>query len=312
MRVCALALCLVGACSSSGLPLGGADAPTSNAAPPTALPITIAQTHRPWGLTVDDTSVYWTTADGEVFRAPKHGGAPESLAANEDAPTDIVVDGERVYWVDAHALRSMPKSGGAVTSLLRDVALSSVLAADDTHLYCAATDVGAILQLPKVGGATTQLIGGQQFGLGILGLAVDADAVYFTNHWDASVVAVPLGGASSRIIASAQPAPYAVAVRDHAVYWSRNNRPGVVMRASSVGSVSPVADGQSLPWAITTDAQNVYWLDVGDGSVWRARLDGQSAMRIAQKTGFPTAIAVDDDTVFWSDRTSDVILAVAK
>jgi len=289
-----------------------ADAPASNVTPPAASPRTFAQTHHPLWLAVDDASVYWTTADGEVMRASKKGGTAEVLAQGEDNPTQIVVDNERVFWVDAHALRSIPKDGGTVSTLLGDVALSPVLTADDEHLYCAATDLGAIFQLPKSGGATTQIIGGMKFGLGILGLAVDADAVFFTNHWDASVVAVPFGGASPRVIASAQPAPYAIAVRDHAVYWSRNNRPGVVMRASSEGSVSSVADGQSLPWAITTDAQNVYWLDVGDGSVWRARLDGQGAVRIAQMTGYPVAIAVDDDTIFWTDRTNDAILAVTK
>ena len=272
----------------------------------------VAHTHRPSGLAADDTNLYWTTLDNAVLSVPKRGGAIETIAENEDAPSAIAVDRDRVYWVDARALRATVKSGGdTVLSLFSEGALSQVIAVDDANLYCALTELGEILQVPKAGGPPKQIIGEQQFGLGILGIAVDSSAVYFTNHFTASVVVAPFVG-PPRIIATEQPAPYALAVRDGGVFWSRNNHPGVVMRASADGLLSPVADGQSYPWGIATDESSIYWLDVGDGSVWRARLDGSGATKIAQTSGYPVAIVVDGDTVYWTDRTSDAIMAVPK
>ena len=276
-------------------------------------PITIvARAHRPSGLAADEAYLYFTTADDAVLRTPKRGGAIEALAENEDSPSAIAVDGDRVYWVDARALRATVKSGsGVVVDLFSDGALSPVIAADGANLYCAVTELGEILQIPKSGGPRKQIVGEQQFGLGILGLAVDGSAVYFTNHFSASVVVAPFVG-SPRIIASAQPAPYALAVRDGGVFWSRNNHPGVVMRASADGWLGPVADDQSFPWGIATDESSVYWLDVGDGSVWRARLDGSGTTKIAQSHGYPVSIVVDEDAVYWTDRTSDAIMSVPK
>jgi hypothetical protein len=52
-------------------------------------------------LATDGTYVYWSTFDdgGTVFRAPRAGGAPEIIAAEQREARALALDGARVYWI---------------------------------------------------------------------------------------------------------------------------------------------------------------------------------------------------------------------
>jgi hypothetical protein len=50
---------------------------------------------------VDAGHVYWTNqGDGTVMRAPRAGGTPELLAAEQVRPSAIAVDEGAVYWLN--------------------------------------------------------------------------------------------------------------------------------------------------------------------------------------------------------------------
>ncbi len=51
-------------------------------------------------VALDDTFLYWATADGFVKRIRLCGGIPEILASNQDDPIAIAVDDNAVYWLD--------------------------------------------------------------------------------------------------------------------------------------------------------------------------------------------------------------------
>ncbi len=153
-------------------------------------------------IAVDTTNVYWTIA-ATVFRAPKAGGPPITLTDGNalDNDYDLAVDDTNVYWLEENgsgvgSLSKAPKTGGPPVALVTNIAAQAI-AFDDTNVYW--TDPGpldpsggfsgpgAIMSVPKSGGASVSLAGGQRSSVG--GIAVDADAVYWLNGRD--VMRVP-------------------------------------------------------------------------------------------------------------------------
>lgn len=62
--------------------------------------VVVADVAAPQDVTLDDTHVYWTTANGTVQRAPKSGGAVETIAEEQDSPATLLVDDKYVYWIN--------------------------------------------------------------------------------------------------------------------------------------------------------------------------------------------------------------------
>jgi hypothetical protein len=67
-----------------------------------SLPVAMFATgqDKPWGIAVDECSVYWTNNNaGTVVRRSKSGGPIITIAVGQSYPTGIVVDAQNVYWV---------------------------------------------------------------------------------------------------------------------------------------------------------------------------------------------------------------------
>ncbi|EPX58742.1 hypothetical protein D187_003703 [Cystobacter fuscus DSM 2262] len=100
-------------------------APKSGAAAPIKL------TRTSWYLDFDDANVYYAASG--VYRIPKSGGTAVKLAATG---TRVVVDSERIYWLDGTALRAMCKDGTGA-QVLASTGESYNLAVDSTGVYWA-------------------------------------------------------------------------------------------------------------------------------------------------------------------------------
>jgi len=60
--------------------------------------------NRPWGIAVDETSIYWATNgehDGEIMKLDKTAGPVHIIASGQQAPVHVAVDSANVYWANA-------------------------------------------------------------------------------------------------------------------------------------------------------------------------------------------------------------------
>ncbi len=76
----------------------------------------------PQAIAVDETSVFFGTSNGQVWKVAKGGKAtPQRLDADTSVVTDVAVDDTDVYWISNFGpnikVYKMPKNGGARTEL---------------------------------------------------------------------------------------------------------------------------------------------------------------------------------------------------
>lgn len=211
-----------------------------------------------YALSVDGSSAYWTTYDQTQIMACPTGGcaSPTMLTSLTQPPTGIAVDGTSIYWaiqlggVMKCAINGCSNSLTSLVSGLRDptpgvtdpsgnpsssaVSQLGQIALDDTSVYIVDTyafGLGRILKCAKSGcnNDPTTLAWGLN---GAVGIAVDADNVYWTETGNnmagqmvtgaGRVAKCAIGGCnnSPTVIAASQDGPAGIAVDALHVYWA--------------------------------------------------------------------------------------------
>ncbi len=115
---------------------------------------------QPQAIALDDSHVYWTTAGGAVQRAPKAGGAIETLTEDQESPSTIVVDDKRAFWVNGTtgAVMRQSKDGKGMPKLLSNGTGARGLAQDEASIYFSRKlKKGDIRVVQKMGGGPVTL-----------------------------------------------------------------------------------------------------------------------------------------------------------
>lgn len=167
-------------------------------------------------IALDDTNVYWildSSQTMELRRAPRDGGAATTLATSPlpDSLTNLVVDGDDIYYGSPSGVARVPKTGGPTAELLETTyAVEWALAVDATSIYFGSGTNG-LMVMPKAGGTPTSLA--PPIGPAIGSIVTDDDNVYFattssesvSNVDDWVIVSVPKAGGDATILVSDQP-----------------------------------------------------------------------------------------------------------
>jgi sugar lactone lactonase YvrE len=238
----------------------------------TAQPIASMQP-LPARLTLDATSVYFTTAEGgTVRRAPKLGGSAIDIATGGVRPARIVVDATYVYWTDEMA-------PGVYRAEL--------------------TGGGTILPLAS-GGIETPT-----------GIAVDASFVYFGDLGTKQVSRVRKDGTGLEVIATDELLLQDLALDEHALYWV--SAAGMVRRRElTTGTVTTITEGLRGPRALALDDKHVYvTTSVGNEVIRVDKLGGEAQVLANDECG-PFGIAVDATTVYWAATDCGEVRSIAK
>jgi hypothetical protein len=190
----------------------------------------------PCGIAVDGTSVYWATmySGGDLdpppvalVKVPLGGGAPTTLASEAFSGANytpfqcgVAVDATRVYWTTNQSILTVPRDGGAVTTLvsLDGFMAPNAIAIDATSLYwtsnAAALPAPNLVMKVSLNGGTPTTLGSTQ---GSWGIAVDSTSVYWTEA--TAVMRVPLDGGPASVLAATYNGANGLAVDGTSVYW---------------------------------------------------------------------------------------------
>ena len=149
---------------------------------------------------------------------------------------------------------------------------------------------------------------------GALGLAVDAEAVYWTGPTSVMKTS-KMGGPPTTVAGGQLGGPCALTLDGRNVYWINYGRDqndsgglhGAIMQAPETGgsAIQLAADQPRAYTGIAVDATSVYWtanpsLDYPSGSVMKVAIGGGTPIALATNQYDPTGIAVDSTIAYWT------------
>jgi hypothetical protein len=174
--------------------------------------ITTADTY---GLAVDASYVYFSSANRVIARAPKGGGSAMPLATGHFAE-QIAVDGTSLYWMEQSisSILSVPLGGGAASTLATGFSPLAI-AIDAVNVYTTAWD-GAVRKFALTGGPVTTITAAPTR---MVAIAVGPGFVYWSDDSNMTIMKAPIGGGPPQLLAANQQSPGALAVDSTRVYW---------------------------------------------------------------------------------------------
>jgi len=317
-RLVTLALvALLGAAACDASPTPG---PERTPVDESVAPTPVVTFDRLGGLTVGGDHLYWSDErpDGErpaaIYAVALAGGLPTQLAqALPGASIRIIgVDGARLYWSEYSelpAVRSVPLAGGeAVDVVLLDQLGAAVL--DGSHLYVSYRSGGAIrIGRVKTDGGDVEPIAAlpAEAGTSIIGLAVDADAIYGAGQ-DGAVWRLAKTGGAPQLLAREEvhwlPGTLAEPFAGDAasLYYQARDAEGErrgLTRVAKAGGAPVRLGAATCVRSIAVGARAVYWSDDFDG-VFASAPDGGGPLYHLVGAETRDAIAIDGSKLYWT------------
>jgi hypothetical protein len=225
---------------------------------------------------------------------PSCNGGPSLIAGNQPVATDLALDAanNRLYWVNGTPYQG---TGGAVmTMALPNGAPTRVVTADQpnpsslalgsngfvywtnggTYVNNVHQGNGGVRRAPlgQTNGAATTIV--TSAGADVVGIALDAQSVYFGSGSLSTLEVAPInGGGSSSKLANVPGRVQEIAVDGTNVYWFESGPSGRILTCPRTGcpNGNPIvlAVNQDDPTSIAVDAVSVVWANRGGGEVRR-------------------------------------------
>ena len=284
-----------------------------------------ASWHPRGGIVADTDSVYFADADFfqsyRVMSVAVSGGPINILLADttgdmNDFVRSMTSDATTLYWVDLNQVRSMAKTGGAVTNLAgqRTIPPWSVTRVG-SNLYwieapcCAHGDKGTIHTVPITGGTPVIVQDNLDSPSSI---ASDPGHVFWIEggagigaiEGFASLRSSALGGGNARtLIETTAGGPFAADA--NAIYWADK---WTIKRVPLAGGPPQrIATGDFYIQDVATDGVNVYWVENQPYSIVRSvSVNGGAVTTLGAGPGPAGRIRVQDNYVYWLAHDDEI------
>lgn len=284
----------------------------------------------PRDIALDATHVYWTTGAGTVQRAPKEGGAVETIAEGGGALGAIVVDGARAYWVDETAgdILQTPKDGsGKVKKLSNGNGLRRLALDEDSVFFTRKIKKGDVRRQPKEGGGPLTMAKDQPLPTD---LVVRGDRLLWSGFADADddvngnsipdgeeglaggyVRAMPRLGGDSILLAHAEGEIAELTALGDTAVWADRTYQRIRAYGPWSDTVMTVVADQDVR-GLTADSAAIYWTTAG-GTVKARALPGGAVQLLAIDLSNAGPVQTDETHVYILRMgTNGAVLRVAK
>jgi hypothetical protein len=224
-------------------------------------------------VAVNGKNVFFTSDEAEgatLKRVPKDGGEPEVIVV-EKAIVALVADEGHVCWMTGDAVpkcKEVEKSASLPPDVVSPAGPMVILSGT---LFFVRQDGIRKAVFPVAEGP----IDGEPVSLGsasgsVISLAATTTQLCWTGideHGDSSVQVGPLGGGSSRVVASGGSSLGNVACDAHDVFWVGGEKAVFQAPIDGGGSATPVVEGPSGKASFVMEADAIYVANSADGSV---------------------------------------------
>jgi hypothetical protein len=140
-------------------------------------------------------------------------------------------------------------------------------------------------------------------------IAVDDEAVYWTDTATGELWAAKTSGPASRLLVSAGGRPYALALRAGWVYFTDLERQTIERLDKDGGAATVLLAGQAQATSLAVTEEWLFWIDAASGSLFVAPTSGPSAMReLASSQTFTSGIVAAGDQVYWTDEIRRTVM----
>jgi len=181
----------------------------------------------PLAVTVDETELYFTTADGCVRSVNLKSADLAEVTCADGTPTSMALHKSDVWWSIAEGgLFRADKFGGEATKWVSGESFDSEIIVDDSQVYWLNAQSRSVLGVGTETPGSIRALA--KFQYAPTGITQDRFYIYFTTQSDDSVKRVYKGGSPPHVIADSQPYPGDVARHNDRLYWV-NEGEGTIM-----------------------------------------------------------------------------------
>lgn len=216
-----------------------------------------------FAFALDSTDVFFVAPRaGKVLKVPKSGGEPVALADTSGMMRGVAVDADFVYWPENEAIFRVPKAGGKVETVVKEIISPDYLTVDDAHAYWYSSLSGNVLRAPKNGkGGAAKVYSNDKNTLHTI--FIEGGDLFFTfgSAGKTEVHRMPSrGGGAVRLGEGLEPGSDYVADAK-SVYWASED--ALYKLPRSGGQATELVSKTDRARNLAVDATSVYWTDRG-------------------------------------------------